>query len=292
MPAPRRLVMLVGITFVIASAHASDWYPLARRSTWIRNGMSPTEVRDVMEEGPFVGRLFRREGHDILEWSYPIDRKQWLLITFVDRKVVSRTKQELPAFRRQPVNVTAEPEKRNKLGTVHLGMTVAALDALGVVPDVVIDATELKQAALEAETNKLSRDLFGLNASSNRNSGLAKYEELRTFDLNGEMFYVAISTSTVSEMGTFFVPVVEDVQREIARALAAQKPTAENVRKVKPGMAVLEVLMLLGFPKAEKSVESTEGTVKVMTYVISRRQKYAIEIRDDVVIRITSDVRY
>jgi hypothetical protein len=255
--------------------------------------MSPVEVRDVMEEGPFVGRLFRRDDHDILEWSYPTDRKQWLLITFVDGKLVSRTKLNLPTFRRQPVDIAADSEKRAKLGTVYLGMTVASLDSLGVVADVVIDERELKQAASEAtDTDAWARDLFGLSASSNRNADFAKFDEMRTFDLTGEMFYVAISASTVAEMGTFFVPVMEDVEMEIVRALAAKKPTAANVRKVKPGMTVENVVMLLGIPKNEKSVESAEGTVKVMTYVVSRRERYEIEIRDDIVIRITSDVRY
>lgn len=283
-------VLSVGLTAI--AVEAATFYDFNRRATWIQKGMTPAQVRDVMEEGPYIGRLFPQNGTNVLEWSYPTNHKTWTRITFRDGKVVSQERVKALTVGRIAVDLAADPEKRAKLGTIHLAMTADSVDALQITPDLILSQKELgAMKDIMSQAADVAKDLFGLGVTAQMRD-LSEFDEVRIFQLSGETFYVAIDDAVVAEMGTTFDPIPEDVEREFLKALAERRPTAASIRQVQPGMKEEDVVLLLGIPKRQRSVRALEGEVTVLTYALSRREGCEIELLDGVVVRITTDVRF
>lgn len=82
------------------------------------------------------------------------------------------------------------------------------------------------------------------------------------------------------------------VLSKLSSVLASKKPTSNDFDRIKPGMTVMEVVMLVGIPASEDKKTTAEGTESTMRYKVSRKQQIEILIRNDVVVSITSHASY
>jgi hypothetical protein len=186
------------------------------------------------------------------------------------------------------------------LGAVTLGMDLSALDNLGVTHDSTITSAEWKALADMKELRDLfetiqsfGKSMFGVKIPDAAfQLDPTSFDEIREFDLAGETLCVTIKEKRVVEVDFVANPDPKWVERRILETLASKRPTAADFEKIRPGTLLLQVVFTVGIPASEEKVTTVDGTVTVMKYRLSRRQRYEIEVKDDVVTRVRTQASY
>ena len=239
--------------------------------------------------------MYQRGETSASEWSYPTGENRWTTLVFENGKLVSRQDRTAPAFPPQRVGSFSSEEvaKRTKLRGVTIGMDIAKLDALGVTQDATMTSAEWKNVMDSKEGREalasmqsLGESMLGTKMPNAYQVDPNSFDEIRSFNLAGETLYVSIKDKTVVEVGIAANPDPKWIEQRVVEALASKKPTAADFQKIRPGMQLLEVVMTVGIPSSEDKVTTEDGTVTVMKYKLSRRQRFEIQVKDDVVTKV------